>query len=199
MKKISQRKNPLQNRSRQMVEDILKASIRILKKSGGKSFTTIRVAEAAGISVGSLYQYFPNKEAILFHLQEKEWLETWALMDKILRDKSKSPIERHHLFVRDFFKSEYEEADLRRALQGTGANFEKTRSYKELQERGQKGLTRFLKELLPRSKDIDFRVDFYMTTISKVAEDVSMRVRDEGELEKWSDEVSQMLLNNFTS
>jgi AcrR family transcriptional regulator len=167
MKKLSQRKNPLQDRSRQMVDDILKASIRILKKSGGQSFTTIRVAEAAGISVGSLYQYFPNKEAILFHLQQQEWFETWAIMDKILNDRSLSVVKRHEKFVREFFRSEFAEADLRRALQKTGANFEKTKSYIELQDLSRKSLGKFMKELLPRSREIDFQIDFYMTTIKQ--------------------------------
>lgn len=61
-----------QERSRQMVDAILEASIRILKKNG-KAFNTINVAEETGISVGSLYQYFPHKEAILFHLQARQY------------------------------------------------------------------------------------------------------------------------------
>ena len=53
-----------------MREDILKGSIRVLEKYGAHRFTTIRVAEETGVSVGSLYQYFPNKESLLFALHE---------------------------------------------------------------------------------------------------------------------------------
>jgi AcrR family transcriptional regulator len=57
------RKLPAQARSKQTVADILRGAIRVLERDGPLRFTTIRVAEAAGISVGSLYQYFPNKHS----------------------------------------------------------------------------------------------------------------------------------------
>jgi len=44
-----------------------------LAKEGAQRFTTARVAERAGVSVGSVYQYFPNNAAILFRLQTDEW------------------------------------------------------------------------------------------------------------------------------
>jgi AcrR family transcriptional regulator len=58
------RKQPQQPRSRDTVEVILAGTQRILARDGVDGLTTARIAEAAGISVGSLYQYFPNKEAI---------------------------------------------------------------------------------------------------------------------------------------
>ena len=64
-----QRKAPKQARSTQLVADILEAANRVLEREGAARFTTIRVAETAGVSVGSLYQYFPNKLAILLTLQ----------------------------------------------------------------------------------------------------------------------------------
>ncbi|MFT3697881.1 MAG: helix-turn-helix domain-containing protein [Kofleriaceae bacterium] len=75
------RKEPSQERSQELVEAILQAAIRVLEREGAARFTTIRVAEAAGVSVGSLYQYFPNKHAILFELQRREWAETGAMLD----------------------------------------------------------------------------------------------------------------------
>jgi len=71
------RKAPAQDRSRATVEVILDAAARILVKDGYELFTTNRVAERAGVSVGSLYQYFPNKESLLaelmrLHVEELE-------------------------------------------------------------------------------------------------------------------------------
>jgi hypothetical protein len=63
---LAVRKRPKQVRSEQLVEDILQAATQVLAREGARRFTTARVAEAAGVSVGSPYQYFPNKEAILF-------------------------------------------------------------------------------------------------------------------------------------
>lgn len=59
------RKQAVQDRSTATVEAILEAAIRILERDGWPALTTTRVAARAGVSVGSLYQYFPNREAIV--------------------------------------------------------------------------------------------------------------------------------------
>ncbi|MEG9225967.1 TetR/AcrR family transcriptional regulator [Aeromicrobium sp. Sec7.5] len=59
------RKSPQQERSKHMVDRIVTAGRQVLTEHGYERATTNRVAEAAGISPGSLYQYFPNKEAVL--------------------------------------------------------------------------------------------------------------------------------------
>ena len=65
------RKRPAQARSRAMVEAILDAAARVLVTDGYEAFSTNRVAEAAGASVGSLYQYVPNKSALLAELMRR--------------------------------------------------------------------------------------------------------------------------------
>lgn len=62
---INVRKHPRQARSAATVETILEAAARILETKGLGGFTTNAIAEKAGVSVGSLYQYFPTKEAVL--------------------------------------------------------------------------------------------------------------------------------------
>lgn len=61
---LKPRKTPRQQRSAEMVEIILQAATRVLERESLAGFNTNRVAEVAGISVGSLYQYFPNKAAL---------------------------------------------------------------------------------------------------------------------------------------
>ena len=65
---LKARKVPRQARSQETVSVILEASARILESEGLRGFNTNLVATKAGISVGSLYQYFPNKDAILLAL-----------------------------------------------------------------------------------------------------------------------------------
>ena len=65
------RKAPLQARSRRTVESILTAGAYILAERGIEGFTTNHVAERAGVNIASLYQYFPNKQAILEALQAR--------------------------------------------------------------------------------------------------------------------------------
>src|ERR1700743_2388846 len=110
---ISARKQPQQERSERLVADILEAAVRVLAKEGAARFTTIRVAETAGVSVGSLYQYFPNKQAILFRLQQDEWEKTGAAIDTLLGDTTRAPDERLRATMRAFFQSECDEAPLR--------------------------------------------------------------------------------------
>ncbi len=68
---ILPRKAPRQDRSRELVGWILEAATRILAAEGLAGLTTNRVAAVAGISVGSLYQYSPNKDAIVVALVER--------------------------------------------------------------------------------------------------------------------------------
>jgi AcrR family transcriptional regulator len=62
---VAPRKRPQQQRSRAMVERIVAAGREVLLRDGYDAFSTNRVADRAGISPGSLYQYFPNKAAIV--------------------------------------------------------------------------------------------------------------------------------------
>jgi AcrR family transcriptional regulator len=198
MKKTSPRKAPSQKRSQQMVDDILEASIRVLEKHGGRSFTTIRVAEAAGISVGSLYQYFPNKEALLYQLQEMEWVQTWTMMGGILKDKTLGPQDRLRKLVEEFFRTEYEEANLRRALGETGCDFEGTEFFEEHIKAGKREILKLIREINPKISSPEFHVDLLITTITAIGEDISLRT-DKKELKVWAENVSAMLLGVLVS
>ena len=66
------RKEPIQARSQATVESILDAATRVLAKQSLAGFNTNRVAEVAGVSIGSLYQYFPNKAALIVAVLDRE-------------------------------------------------------------------------------------------------------------------------------
>ena len=65
------RKNPSQERSRATVDAIVDATARVLVRDGYDALSTNRVAREAGVSVGSLYQYFPGKEALVAAVMER--------------------------------------------------------------------------------------------------------------------------------
>lgn len=67
---ISRRKKPKQQRALQLVAAIEQACLQILEKEGPAHLTTNRIAEVAGVGISSLYQYFPNKEAVLAAVYE---------------------------------------------------------------------------------------------------------------------------------
>lgn len=64
-KLLKPRKMPVQSRANVTVQAIFEGSIQVLQREGYSRLTTTRVAERAGVSVGTLYQYFPNKQALL--------------------------------------------------------------------------------------------------------------------------------------
>ena len=66
------------------VDAILEATIRVLEREGADAATTSRVAEVAGVSVGTLYQYFANRDAILNALQDRELERASQLMSGLL-------------------------------------------------------------------------------------------------------------------
>jgi AcrR family transcriptional regulator len=65
---IRPRKQPVQDRARDTVEILLRAAAQVFAARGYAATTTNKVAERAGVSIGSLYQYFPNKDALLVAL-----------------------------------------------------------------------------------------------------------------------------------
>ena len=66
------RKIPRQSRARASVDDVLEAAAQVLEASGEAGFNTNAVAERAGVSIGTLYRYFPDKQAILQALALRE-------------------------------------------------------------------------------------------------------------------------------
>jgi AcrR family transcriptional regulator len=78
------RKKPTQARSRATVDAILAAAAQVLQTKGYAGATTDRIAERAGVSVGSLYQYFPNKDALLVALAERHIDAGFALVRELL-------------------------------------------------------------------------------------------------------------------
>src|SRR5437763_1348519 len=86
------RKLPQQTRSQNMVETILEATARLLVRDGYEATNTNRIAETAGISVGSLYQYFPNKEALITALINRHVDAMWEVFESKIAQLFEAPI-----------------------------------------------------------------------------------------------------------
>ena len=90
MTAVEPRKRPQQDRSKDMVERILMSTQTVIRDTGVNGLNTVAVAREAGISVGSLYQYFPSKEAILLELARR-WL---AAFRSLLKERTQCPLPR---------------------------------------------------------------------------------------------------------
>jgi AcrR family transcriptional regulator len=91
--KAYHRREPQQRRARETVEAVLDAVVRILKRGGIDSVTTNRIAEVAGVSIGSVYQYFPDKRAIFAALHERHIREIDRLVESKLMEHAASPLD----------------------------------------------------------------------------------------------------------
>ena len=128
-KTLKARKVPGQARSQETVCIILEASARILESDGTRGFNTNAIAAKAGVSVGSLYQYFPNKDAIVLALigSYEEVLHN-AVLDAIQAGRGQGLKRRLRLLVRALVTVHYRRPRLNRVLEaeeerlGSGAD-----------------------------------------------------------------------------
>src|SRR6202050_562944 len=190
---ISSRKRPKQARSTDLVAAILEAAAQVLAKEGAPRFTTAQVAERAGVSVGSIYQYFPNKAAILFRLQSDEWRRTSDLLHAILEDASRPPLERLRAIVNAFVRSECDEAEMRVALNDAAPLY---RDAPEAQARasGNRAVRIFMQEALPEASEATRALagDLIATTLSQVGKHFSKSSRTPAEIEAYAEAMADM-------
>jgi AcrR family transcriptional regulator len=166
-----------------------------LAKHGARRFTTARVAETAGVSVGSLYQYFPNKEAILFRLQTDEWQQTGNLLQSILADRKRAPFDRLRDVVLAFFRSECEEAALRVALSDAVLLYRDAPETMAQHKSGMRWLVMFIEEAAPgiTRQQRALAADMVMTTIGAVGKKISEQDRRPSEVDALAVAVGDML------
>lgn len=191
---ISLRKRPKQARSNELLSIILQAATQVLAKEGAARFTTARVAEKAGVSIGSLYQYFPNKAAILFRLQSDEWRQTTALLSEILGDTTQAPQQRLRTLVQVFIKSECEEADMRIALDDAAPLYRNAPEAQEVKATGAQAIQRFMLEVLPDATEAVRAQagELIKTTMSTVGKEFSQQPRTESEIDDFAHAMADM-------
>jgi AcrR family transcriptional regulator len=192
---ISPRKQPKQARSTELVANILEAAVQVLAKEGAHRFTTARVAKKAGFSVGSLYQYFPNKAAILFRLQSDEWRQTSELLRGILEDVQKPPLQRLRTLVHAFIRSECDEAEMRVALNDAAPLYRGAPEERKARTSGKnRAVQIFMKEALPQASEATRALagDLITTTLSQVGKRFSESPRTPAEIEAFAEAMAEM-------
>jgi AcrR family transcriptional regulator len=191
---ISSRKQPKQARATDLVAAILDAAVQVLAKEGARRFTTARVAERAGVSVGSLYQYFPNKAAILFRLQSDEWRQTGDLLRDILEDASRPPLERLRALVHAFIRSECDEAAVRVALGDAAPLYRDAPEAREAKASGNRAMQVFLCEALPNVADETRALagDLISKTLGEVGKSFSETEHTAAEIEAYANAMADM-------
>ncbi|WP_277593452.1 TetR family transcriptional regulator [Pseudomonas chlororaphis] len=197
---VSSRKAPKQARSTELVAAILEAATQVLAREGAQRFTTARVAEKAGVSIGSLYQYFPNKAAILFRLQSDEWQQTTQMLRSILEDLGITPLERLRVLVRVFIQSECEEARMRVALNDAAPLYRHAPEAQAVKAQGERIFQAFMEEALPDAPQATraLAADLITTTLSSVGKEFSETPRSAAEIQTYADAMADMFCAYLT-
>jgi len=100
-----------------MVEDLLDATARVLVRDGWDKASTNRIAKTAGVSVGSLYQYFPNKEALVLALARRHGEEMLAMFVQSAANLANEPLSvAVPVFVRAMLEAHRVDPDLHLTL-----------------------------------------------------------------------------------
>ncbi|OXI29289.1 TetR family transcriptional regulator [Burkholderia sp. AU16741] len=191
---IATRKQPRQARSTRLVEDVLQAAIQVLASEGAQRFTMARVAERAGVSVGSLYQYFPNKASVLFRLQHDEWRQTHDMLCGMLQDTTKAPPERLRTAVHAFIRSECDEAPMRIALDDAAPLYRDAPEAREVKAEGTRAFRAFMREALPDVPDATHALacELILTTLTTGGKAFSETARTPAEIDAYSDAMADM-------
>ena len=191
---IASRKDPQQARSTELVAAILQAAIQVLAKEGAHRFTTARVAAKAGVSVGSVYQYFPNKAAILFKLQSNEWQQTTQMLRSILEDVRNPPLDRLRAVVHAFVRSECDEAGMRVALDDAAPLYRDAPEAQAAKASGEGIFEAFVQEALPKAPKETRALarDLITTTLTTVGKNFSESPRTSAEIRAYADAMADM-------
>ena len=193
------RKQPRQARSTQTRRRVLDAAAHIFSTHGYAAGTTNRIAEAAEMSIGSLYQYFPNKDAILAALIDEHIEAGGELLAQRSRDGLPSSLESTlRLFVRATIDNHCDDPALHRVLfeqaPRSAALLERLH---EIESRAVAGVTELLRHH-PEVEvaDPNFAARLTVTTIESLVHRLIVQPVDTTQLE---DEVVRLLLGYLTS
>jgi AcrR family transcriptional regulator len=139
------RKTPVQARSTASVRAIMQATIQVLLKDGKSKLTTTRIAQRAGVSVGTLYQYFPNKSSLLRALLQ-EHLDNVALAMETACETAKgaSLARMAEVVISAFVQAKFRNIDASVSLYSVSDDAEGKRIARTMHARGIKAMTALL-------------------------------------------------------
>jgi AcrR family transcriptional regulator len=139
------RKTPIQARSAVTVEAISEATIQVLLSHGAERLTTTRVAERAGVSVGTLYQYYPNKQSLLFAVLENHLNAVAARVEATGENACYKPLaEMIQEMVEAFVDAKMERADISVALYKVASGVGGPALIKRINQRSRKAVEAML-------------------------------------------------------
>ena len=157
---LASRKTPLQARSTVTVEAICEAAIQVLLALGPDRLTTTRVAERAGVSVGTLYQYFPNKRSLLHAVLDQHLTRVAVAMESACERHRHQPLGTMiEAVVKAFVDAKMERADISTALYLIASDLDGAALVAKTGKRGRAALS----SMLATAPDVRFEHPEFIT------------------------------------
>jgi AcrR family transcriptional regulator len=142
---LEPRKSPVQARSAASVNAILEATIQVLLKVGKERLTTTRVALRAGVSVGTLYQYFPNKSALLRAAVKRHLDEVLDALERVCREqKGHTLSQMATALINAFFAAKMKDTRTSVALYFVASDVDGTKIVQQMGARSNKAIVEML-------------------------------------------------------
>jgi AcrR family transcriptional regulator len=150
------RKTPVQARATVTVEAIFEATIQVLLSHGADHLTTTRVADRAGVSVGTLYQYFPNKQSLLFAVFEEHMERVSREVETASQSAHGKPLnEMIRQVVEAFVDAKMKRSDISMALYRVSADVGGAALVKRATQRSRKAI----EAMLQTASDVELSPD----------------------------------------
>jgi AcrR family transcriptional regulator len=156
----SLRRQPTQDRAQKTIETIFQATAQIVESEGEDALSTNKIATKAGFSIGTLYQYFPSKEAILLAMIARERRRVLDRLGEVLKDaEQKQATPRQivnnliHLLVESFAAGH----GVRRAMIRLAWQVDHLEGVTQAMREASETIALYLARLAPREKDFKFR------------------------------------------
>lgn len=179
---LNPRKMPVQARSTASVDAIVEATLQVLLDVGKERLTTTRVAHRAGVSVGTLYQYFPNKSALLQAALRRHFDRVLGAIERVCREQEgKTPEEMATALIHGFLEAKMRDGKTSVALYAVASDVEGARLMKSLEGRSNKAIVAMLASSRePLNKDPQLVASILQGAMSGV----SRRLLESGAREK---------------
>jgi AcrR family transcriptional regulator len=142
---LQPRKLPVQARSAASVDAILEATIQVLLGVGKQRLTTTRVAMRAGVSVGTLYQYFPNKSALLQAALRRHMNEVMEAVERVCKEQKGNTLHQMaKALVTAFLAAKMRDARTSVALYSISSDVDGTKIVQQMGARSNKAIVAML-------------------------------------------------------
>ncbi len=114
---LNARKQPIQGRAAVTLDAVFEATIQLLLRDGPHQLTTTRVAHRAGVSVGTMYQYFPHKQALIYALNDRYLKALAEKIEVVCREHHGKPAaDMIEALIDTYWRAKTERSDVTRAL-----------------------------------------------------------------------------------